>query len=104
MVDPTLFVLSKDQCYYGSCKPQGALMERIDTKTLLMLVSMGVNFTGVIGTWAVMQYRLDDLEEAVSTLEKRVSATEAANIEQIERVKCLICEANDIRCPGCGRD
>jgi hypothetical protein len=51
-----------------------------------------------------MQYRLDDLEEAVSTLEKRVSATEAANIEQIERVKCLICEANDIRCPGCGRD
>lgn len=104
MVGQTLFVVAREQCYYGFGKPQGALMDRVDTKTVLMLLSMAVNFTGVIGTWAVMQYRLDDLEEAVSTLEKRVSATEAANIEQIERVKCLICEANDIRCPGCGRD
>ena len=76
-------------------------MDKLDAKTLLTLISLIANFAGIIGTWAVMQYRMEAIEAKLILLEQRVAATESANIEQIAQVKCLICEAHGIPCPGC---
>jgi len=47
-----------------------------------------------LGTYMVMQYRVDLLEGRVAVLEAKVE-------EAGDEVKCMICEQHEMGCPGC---
>lgn len=49
---------------------------------------------GSAGTYKLMEYRLDSAEE-------RLAAVEATVEQTGDEVKCMICSAHDIACPGC---
>lgn len=50
--------------------------------------------SGSAGTYKLMEYRLDRAEE-------RLAAVEATVEQTGDEVKCMICSAHDIPCPGC---
>ena len=56
---------------------------------------------GIVTTWALMQYRIDQLETRLDEIAVQAEALEAANAAQASEVKCLICQTHNIPCPGC---
>jgi len=53
------------------------------------------------GTWAVMQHRIEQTEARVRRLESRVDDLSTALTTASDEVRCLICDAHAIPCPGC---
>jgi cell division protein FtsB len=49
----------------------------------------------------VAQYRIEKLEAKNEELEKELKLLRDEFHAQGERVKCLICKAHDMECPGC---
>ncbi len=68
---------------------------------LALLIGMGASLAGVVSTWAVSQYRIDALEAETKELKAEVKLLREEFHDQGERVKCLICKAHDLECPGC---
>jgi uncharacterized protein HemX len=66
--------------------------------TVIALIGVGA---GIAGTWAVMSYRMDELQKRVEHLENTLERVQKENEAQVEEVKCLICKTNNIPCPGC---
>jgi len=64
-------------------------------------IGLLVSFAGIVTTWSLMQYRLDQIEQEISTLQTQVSQLETDSAEQADEVKCLICRTHSIPCPGC---
>lgn len=67
-----------------------------DTKKQLIsaLAGLAGALGGSAGTYKLMEYRLDRAEERLATVEATVEKTG-------DEVKCMICDAHDIACPGC---
>ena len=74
---------------------------KIDLKTLATVVGIVASLAGIIGTWSVVQYRLDAVEQRQMQLSKEIQDVESALQKKGDEVKCLICETNNIPCPGC---
>jgi outer membrane murein-binding lipoprotein Lpp len=64
-------------------------------------IGLLVSFAGIVTTWSLMQYRLDQIEKELSTLQTQVSQLESDSAAQADEVKCLICRTHSIPCPGC---
>lgn len=67
-----------------------------DTKKHLISALAGLvgALGGSAGTYKLMEYRLDRAEERIVALEQTVEKTG-------DEVKCMICDAHAIACPGC---
>jgi len=66
--------------------------------TVIGLLASGA---GIVTTWTLMQYRLDQLEVRLDAISAQTEALEKENAEQANEVKCLICQTHNIPCPGC---
>jgi sensor domain CHASE-containing protein len=73
----------------------------IDLKTLATVIGIVASLAGIIGTWSTVQYRLDEVEVRQVELSKEIKRVEEALHEKGDEVKCLICDTNNIPCPGC---
>ena len=73
----------------------------IDLKTLATVIGIIASLAGIIGTWSTVQYRLDEVEVKQVELSKEIKKVEEALHEKGDEVKCLICDTNNIPCPGC---
>jgi len=79
----------------------GINSQSFDIKTVATMIGVATALAGVVGTWTLMQYRLDALEEDQKALAEEVSSVSTDVEKKGEEVKCLICSAHDIPCPGC---
>lgn len=73
----------------------------VDMKTVAIMIGLAISLSGIVATYAVLQYRLESVEKSQ---EKLVGDLEKLTIELNEKgdeVRCLICKAHDIQCPGC---
>lgn len=80
-------------------------MATANTKAILekiaLLLGLATVLGGAVSTWAVSQYRIEKLEAKNEELEKELKLLRDEFHTQGERVKCLICKAHDMECPGC---
>jgi cell division protein FtsB len=80
-------------------------MATANTKAILekiaLLLGLATILGGAVSTWAVAQYRIEKLEAKNEELEKELKLLRDEFHAQGERVKCLICKAHDMECPGC---
>ncbi len=74
---------------------------RFDLSTISQVAGLAVITSGIFATWALLKYRVDALELRVKELEVELEQQEAKNAQQVAEVKCLICKAHNIPCPGC---
>lgn len=74
---------------------------RVTLERVAIVVGMTMSMAGAISTWAVSQYRIDALEAQSTELRAEVKLLREEFHAQGERVKCLICQAHDLECPGC---
>ena len=73
----------------------------VDLKTISIWVGLAISLSGIVATYSVMQYRLDELEKGQ---EKVVDDLQQLSVElnnKGDEVRCLICKAHEIQCPGC---
>ena len=75
--------------------------QKLDLNKVAVIVTLASIFAAGVTTWALMQYRIGIVEERLKTLESRLEEVDRANVQRAEDIKCLICEANKIPCPGC---
>ena len=73
----------------------------IDIKIISIWVGLAASLSGIVATWAITQYRLDALEER-----QKITSDELKNLavelnKKGDEVRCLICDAHKIDCPGC---
>ena len=76
-------------------------MNNEDLKTISIWVGLAISLSGIVATYSVMQYRLDELEKGQ---EKVVDDLQQLSVElnkKGDEVRCLICKAHEIQCPGC---
>jgi len=73
----------------------------IDLKTLATVIGIVASLAGIIGTWSTVQYRLEEVEVRQVELSKEIKKVEEALHKKGDEVKCLICDTNNIPCPGC---
>ena len=76
-------------------------MMKIDLKTFATVIGIVASLGGIIGTWSVVQYRLDEVEIRQAELSKEIKKVEESLHQKGDEVKFLICETNNIPCPGC---
>jgi hypothetical protein len=74
---------------------------KVTLERIALVVGMSVSVAGAVSTWAVSQYRIDALEAQSKELRVEVKLLREEFHAQGERVKCLICQAHDLECPGC---
>ena len=74
---------------------------RWDLSTISQVAGLVILGSGIVATWSLLKYRVDALETRVKELETQVAAQETRNTQQVAEVKCLICQAHNIPCPGC---
>lgn len=74
---------------------------KFDVKTIATVIGLLSSISGVIATWTLMQYRMDQLEERVHSLETKIEEGDAKLVQQAEELKCTICSVHSIPCPGC---
>jgi hypothetical protein len=79
----------------------GVTSQNFDIKTVATMIGVATALAGVVGTWTLMQYRLDALEEDQKALAAEVASVSEDVETKGEEVKCLICSAHEIPCPGC---
>ena len=80
---------------------KGEIHMNVDLKTIATFIGIAASLAGIIGTWTLMQYRLDQLENQQSDLQKELEVVHQAVEKAGLDVKCLICDAHEIPCPGC---
>lgn len=75
---------------------------------VVAIIGIASALLGVASTWTLLQYRIAALEEQSKHLQSEVEQTKAEmhRMEedfnaQGERLKCMICAAQSMRCPGC---
>lgn len=74
---------------------------RFDLSTISQVVGLAILASGIVATWSLLKYRVDELETRVKEQEIKIEQQEAKNAQQVAEVKCLICQAHNIPCPGC---
>lgn len=74
---------------------------KFDIKTVATVIGLISSLSGVIATWTLMQYRMDQLEERVQSLETKIEEGDAKLVEQAKELRCTICDVHTIPCPGC---
>ena len=70
-------------------------------RTFATIIGLLVCFAGVISTWTVLQFRINELEKDNAELKEEVKFLTVEFRKKGEEVRCLICEAHKMRCPGC---
>ena len=73
----------------------------ITLSQIATIVGLLASGAGIVTTWTLMQYRLDQIEVRLNTIAATTEALEQENAEQANEVKCLICQTHNIPCPGC---
>lgn len=74
---------------------------KLNIERIAIIASFCASFAGLVSTWAVSQYRIDALEAETKELRTEVKMLREEFHAQGERVKCLICQAHNLGCPGC---
>lgn len=80
---------------------KGEIIMNVDLKTIATFIGIAASLAGIVGTWTLMQYRLDQLESQQEDLKKEIEIVHQSVEKAGFDVKCLICDAHDIPCPGC---
>jgi sensor domain CHASE-containing protein len=80
---------------------KGEIIMNVDLKTIATFIGIAASLAGIVGTWTLMQYRLDQLEQQQSDLQRELEIVHQSVEKAGLDVKCLICDAHDIPCPGC---
>lgn len=80
---------------------KGEIHMNVDLKTIATFIGIAASLAGIVGTWTLMQYRLDQLENQQSDLQKELEIVHQSVEKAGLDVKCLICDAHEIPCPGC---
>lgn len=80
---------------------KGEIIMNVDLKTIATFIGIAASLAGIVGTWTLMQYRLDQLEQQQAELQKELEIVHQSVEKAGLDVKCLICDAHDIPCPGC---
>ena len=70
-------------------------------RTVATIVGLLVCFAGVVSTWTMLQFRMDELEKDNKELKEELKILTVEFSKKGEEVRCLICEAHKMRCPGC---
>lgn len=75
---------------------------------MLALTGVISSLIGVISTWVALQYRIERLEEQAESAEKKLELIQYDMLrmerdfnEQGRQVRCDICRAHGMGCPGC---
>jgi len=75
---------------------------------MLALTGVISSLIGVISTWVTLQYRIERLEEQAKSAEERLELLQRDALrmerdfnEQGRQVRCDICRAQGMGCPGC---
>jgi hypothetical protein len=66
-----------------------------------LIAGLATAIGGTVSNWAVNQYRIDEIEAQNKELERELRLLRDEFHNQGEHVKCLICKAHDMECPGC---
>lgn len=72
-----------------------------DIKLIAGVVSLLICFAGIASTWALLQYRIEQLEKEHQQLAVEMKNLSLEFGRKGEEVKCLICKAHEMQCPGC---
>ena len=72
-----------------------------DLKIISLWVGLAASLSGIVATWAITQYRLDALEERQQQTSNDLKSLSVELNEKGDEVRCLICKAHKINCPGC---
>jgi hypothetical protein len=73
----------------------------VDTKTLATIVGLMISFAGIVSTWTLLQYRIQQVENDNAKIKEDLENLTIEFRKKGEEVKCLICEAHKMQCPGC---
>lgn len=75
---------------------------------MLALTGVVSSLIGVISTWVALQYRIERLEEQAESAQKELDTIQHEMLrmerdfnEQGRQVRCDICKAHGMGCPGC---
>ena len=74
---------------------------KLDLKTIATFIGISASLAGIAGTWTLVQYRLDQLEQDQRGLAEDIRNISENVEEKGDEVRCLICGVHDIPCPGC---
>ena len=73
----------------------------VDLKTISIWVGLAISLSGIVATYSVMQYRLDELEKGQEIVVDALQQLAVELNNKGDEVRCLICKAHEIQCPGC---
>ena len=73
----------------------------VDLKTISNWVGLAISLSGIVATYSVMQYRLDELEKGQEIVVDALQQLAVELNNKGDEVRCLICKAHEIQCPGC---
>jgi prefoldin subunit 5 len=76
-------------------------MSSVDAKTISIWVGLAISLSGIVATWSVMQYRLEEVEKQQEKLVDDLQKLSQELNRKGDEVRCLICKAHEIQCPGC---
>ena len=73
----------------------------IDLKTFTTIVGLLICFSGLVSTWVLLQYRIDELEKDTQETNEELKKLTVEFRDKGQEVHCLICQAHKMQCPGC---
>lgn len=76
----------------------------IDLKALSVVIGVVAALASSLGGYAVLQYRVGDLEDQVQELQDVKRAVEAGDdkvVGKIDEVKCFVAKLHNQSIPGC---
>jgi methyl-accepting chemotaxis protein len=76
-------------------------MKDVSLSQIATSIGLLGSFAGIVTTWHLTQYRLDQIEASIEKISSDTESLEQASEEQAAEVKCLICQTHNIPCPGC---
>lgn len=72
-----------------------------DLKIVSLWVGLATSLSGIVATWTITQYRLDALEVRQQQTSNDLKSLSIELNNKGDEVRCLICKAHEIKCPGC---
>ena len=73
----------------------------VDLKIVSLWVGLATSMSGIVATWSITQYRLDAMEQRQEQTADDLKSLSIELNKKGDEVRCLICKAHEIKCPGC---
>lgn len=81
---------------------------KINVEKAVAITGLVSSLVGVISTWTMLQHRIDELEKNSIAIEEELDQQKSEMVrmerdfnEQGRRIRCDICRAKGMECPGC---